>query len=187
MAIFYIEHENGPYLSPDGTRRFIKLSGKKAYDYLRTAEGKRTRFIRTNEQEDDGAEVFIEIPSSHIRQHRKDERHEQYVSDCIEDSGFTVMSFYAMEEGKTGHIGSGEELIADLNPSVEDEILHEIDLEILRRALKTLTDEELLIIHERYLIGKPKTENEIAQRLGVTQQAVSRRNLRILAKLKKFF
>lgn len=187
MATFYIEQENGPYLSHDGTRRFIRLSGKRAYDYLRTAEGKRKRFFRTNAQEDDGAEIFIEIPAAHIRQSRKEERHAQYVSDCIEDSGMETVSLYSMETEETGRVGSGEELIADPSVSVENEVLHEIDLEILRRALKTLTDEELMIIHERYLAREPKTESEIARFLGLSQQAVARRISRILRKLKKFF
>lgn len=186
MAIFYIEHENGPYLSQDGKRRFIRLSGKRAYGYLKTAEGKRKRFMQTDVNED-GGEVFVEVPPSHIPQHRRDERHEQYICDCVEDSGRTAISFYAMENGKTGHIGTGEDLVADPDINVEDEVLHEIDLEILRRALKTLADEELMIIHERYLAGKPKTEREIARILGVTQQAVDRRIARILRKLKKFF
>ena len=34
MKTFYFEDENGTYFSPKKTRRFKKLSGIEAYDYL---------------------------------------------------------------------------------------------------------------------------------------------------------
>ena len=35
MSIYYFENENGTFFSEDGKRRFIRLSGKEAYDYMR--------------------------------------------------------------------------------------------------------------------------------------------------------
>ena len=43
MSIYYIENENGTYLSEDGKRKFIKLEGEKAYEYL-SSETKDTYF-----------------------------------------------------------------------------------------------------------------------------------------------
>ena len=96
MAIYYIENENGNILSEDGSKHFMKLSGKQAYEYLKSEEGRQKRFMRTSSHEDGGEEEFVEVPSTHIRRHRRDERHEQYVSDCIEGSGLITISLYAM-------------------------------------------------------------------------------------------
>ena len=40
MSIYYIEDKNGTYLSPDKKKRFIKLTGKSAYDFLMLAPGR---------------------------------------------------------------------------------------------------------------------------------------------------
>lgn len=103
--------------------------------------------MRTSSHEDGGEEEFVEVPSTHIRRHRRDERHEQYVSDCIEGSGLITISLYAMEDDKNSDYASGEELIADSSSSVEEQALHDMDLEALHRALQTLNDDELRMIH----------------------------------------
>lgn len=96
MAIYYIENENGSFKSADGNRCFMKLSGRQAYEYLKTPEGQNKRFMRTSSHEDGCEEEFVEIPSTLMKQHRKDERHKQYVSDCMENSGLITISLYAI-------------------------------------------------------------------------------------------
>ena len=187
MAIYYIEHENGALLSSNGVRRFMRLSGKEAYAYLSTAEGRTKRFVRTSSGEDGGEEEFVEIPASCVSQHRKEERRVQYVSDCIENSGFVTISLYAMEVGEDSNLLSGEELIADGSRSVEEQATHENDLEILRDALKSLTAEERSIIEALYLNERRISEKELSSLLGVSQQMVSKRKQKILEKLKNFF
>lgn len=187
MAIYYIENKNGSFKSADGTKCFIRLSGRQAYEYLKSPEGQNKRFMRTSAHEDGGEEEFVEIPSLLMKQHRKDERHEQYVSDCMENSRLITISLYAMEDDADSDLSSGEELIADPSSDVEDQAIHEINLETLHRALRTLTDEEIYIIEALYLNEKRLSEQELSVLMGVSQQAISKRSLRILAKLKKFF
>ncbi|MBR3294486.1 MAG: sigma-70 family RNA polymerase sigma factor [Oscillospiraceae bacterium] len=187
MAIYYVENENGRFLSNDGSRRFMKLCGRQAYEYLKSAEGQTKRFMRTSSHEDGGEEEFVEVPPAFIRQHRKDERHEQYVSDCMENSGLITISLYAMEDDKDRNLYSGEELVADPSSDIEAQVLHEINLEILHRALKALTDEELYLIEALYLMEKRYSEQDLAILMGVSQQAISKKRLRVLAKLRSFF
>ncbi len=187
MAIYYIENENGSFKSADGTKCFMRLSGRQAYEYLKSPEGQKKRFMRTSSHENGGEEEFVEVPPTHVRQHRKGERHEQYVSDCMEDSGLITISLYAMEDDENSDLVSGEELIADVASAVEDQAIHEINLATLHRALRTLTDEEFYIIEALYLNEKRLSEQELSVLMGVSQQAISKRSLRILAKLKKFF
>ncbi len=41
---FYIEDENGCYLSEDGKKRWTKLTGRELYDFLQTKRGKNAFF-----------------------------------------------------------------------------------------------------------------------------------------------
>lgn len=187
MAIYYIEHENGSFLSSNGVRRFIRLSGKEAYAYLKTEEGRSKRFVRTSSCEDGGEEEFVEIPTSHVSQHRKGERRVQYVSDCIENSGFVTISLYAMEDDEGSDLSSGEDLISNPSSDVEAQVLHEISLEILRSALKALTDEERKLVHALYLSERRCSERKLAEIMGISQVAVHKRKNAVLEKLRNFF
>lgn len=80
-----------------------------------------------------------------------------------------------------------EDVVSDSLKSVEDDALHEIELEIMRRALKALTDEELRIIHALFLSKRKLTEEKLAKEMGVSHQAISKRKARILKKLQNFF
>ena len=46
MAIYYYEDQNGKYSSHTDARRFSRVSGKEAYAYLKSAEGKTRRFMK---------------------------------------------------------------------------------------------------------------------------------------------
>ena len=187
MAMYYIENENGTFLSEDGTRRFMKLSGKAAYDFLQTEEGRKKRFMKTSAHEDGGEEEYVEVTTGCMRKHRRDERREQYVSDCIEESGRITISLYAMEDDDTVDYASGEELIADPDLDVESEALRKIEIETLRKALKTLTEDETRLISALYYRIPAMTEDEYAKATGITQQAVSKKKRAVLEKIRKFF
>ena len=47
MSIYYFENENGTFFSEDGKRRFIRLSGKEAYDYMRENKSGDSYFVQT--------------------------------------------------------------------------------------------------------------------------------------------
>lgn len=187
MAIYYIESENGNILSANGERRFIRLAGKAAYDFLESEEGKGRRFMRTSSFEDGKDDEWVEVPLSCMQEHRKDERHEQYVSDCIEESGYTVISFYAAESDENSDVASGEELLGDPDCNVEEQALHSIDIEMLRVALKSLTAEEKWLIDRLYLSKSPITENQLSHELGVSQSTLNYQKRQVLNKLKNFF
>ena len=187
MAIYYIENENGTFLSGDGTRRFMKLSGKAAYAFLQTEEGRKKRFMKTSAHEDGGEEEYVEVTVGCMRKHRKEERREQYVSDCIEESGRITISLYAMEDNDTVDYASGEELIADPDLDVESEVIRKIEIETLRKALKTLTKEEFQLVQELYLSKHPLTVREMGEKLSVHFVTISKRRKAVLKKLKSFF
>lgn len=200
MKIFYFEDENGTYYSPNKTRRFKKLSGEEAYNFLRTEvnRGIRHRFLKfeielpvSDDEKTDPEQrsepiiekVFVEVRPEQVERLRKAERREQYVAQCEKDSGLETVSLYApLTEQEDLPL---EEMIAFPEMSVEDNVLHEIELEMLRRALKTLSDDELVIIHDLYLADETLTERALGGKLGLSQKAINLRKQSILKKLKK--
>ena len=150
MAIYYYEDQNGKYSSHTDARRFSRVSGKEAYAYLKSAEGKTRRFMKSNDYEDGGDDVFVEIPAEYIRDYRQGERREQYVNDIREDAGFTEISLYAMQgDGNPDDLLSGEELIADESVDVVAEVMHKMELETLRKALLSLSESEYRLMLEQ--------------------------------------
>ena len=191
MKIFFIEDENGDYYSTDGNRRFTKMTGDEARIFLKKERkaGRNRKFLLTETEERDVDElydeIYVEIPMDSVSIFRKPERRKQYVKDCEDNSEIETISYNApLRDQEDLAI---EDVVSDSLKSVEDDALHEIELEIMRRALKALTDEELRIIHALFLSKKKLTEEKLAKEMGVSHQAISKRKARILKKLKNFF
>ena len=68
---------------------------------------------------------------------------------------------------------------------VEDQVVQAVLRENLRKALETLTDEELFLIHALYYEGV--SVSELARRQGVSRKKIRRHRDRILGKLRKWF
>ena len=47
IKVFYIEDNNGQYVSADGSKRWTRLTGQALYDFLQTERGKKTYFVNT--------------------------------------------------------------------------------------------------------------------------------------------
>ena len=191
MKIFFIEDENGDYYSTDSNRRFTKMTGDEARIFLKKERkaGRNRKFLLTETEERDVDElydeIYVEIPMGSVSIFRKPERRKQYVKDCEENSKIETISYNApLRDQEDLTI---EDVVSDSLKNVEDDALHEIELEIMRRALKSLTDEELKIIHAIFLSRKKLTEEKLAQEMGVSHQAISKRKARILKKLKNYF
>lgn len=69
--------------------------------------------------------------------------------------------------------------------SVEDEVIHRMMHKQLHEALQLLDEDDRRLIVQLYFLEK--TEREIAALEGVYHNAVHKRKLRILGKLKKLF
>ena len=84
-----------------------------------------------------------------------------------------------------------ELLLSDILGTDEDVILRpmedDVDLAILRQAVKELPEREREIITLRFgLSGREeRTQKEVADRLGISQSYISRLEKKILKKLKK--
>lgn len=68
--------------------------------------------------------------------------------------------------------------------SVENTVLHKLEVDRLHTALATLTREERALIQA--LFFEERSESELATELGISQPAVYKRKVKILKKLKFF-
>lgn len=182
---YYIEDPHGTILSENGQRRFRKLEGTKAFEFLNTPEGKACRFMKVCDYEETDDEVFIEVSSENMKDFRKYERREQYVSDTIKSNEYVLVSMNAME--KEDGEEETEECIADEDINIELDFIHQCELETLRKALRTLSEEELALITALYLQEEPMTEREYAGEIGIPQKTLNDRKNRLLKKIKRFF
>ena len=183
--IYYFEDKNGTILSSDGTRRFRVLTGKQAYAHLNTDECKGKRFYKFFDE--NGDEINIELPQEHVKEYRKQERHEQYVSETQNESGVVIVSIDEIIDKKSGEAIRLEEVIADQDVDVVAEVMHEMDLETLRKAIQTLDPEEIELLNYLYLSKTPVSERTMSQKTGIPQKTINNRRKSILQKLKKFF
>ncbi len=176
---FFIIDENGTFPSTDNTKRYRCLSGEQLYLYLNSPEGKCKRFYIDYE-----TGVGVEIPDELVFSFREEDRHRQYLSDMKKKYDYKLIS---LSEPATNTGISGEEVIPDMSTSVPEEAERSILLQELRKAIHKLTAEELRIINYLYLSDNCCTQEQLAQLLGISQQAVSKRCKTILNKLKKHF
>ncbi|MBQ8214188.1 MAG: sigma-70 family RNA polymerase sigma factor [Clostridia bacterium] len=184
IKVFYIEDTNGQYVSADGSKRWTRLTGQALYDFLQTERGKKTYFFV--DTDDSGIAIGVEITDKEQQiAFETDKRRRRYVSDSQKESGYITVSFdyVETEDGAS----TGDEVIPNDDDSIEDDVLRQFDLETLRRALDTLTEDEYALICALFLQDNPLTTRDYAKQLGVQQTTVMRAKKRILEKLRNFF
>lgn len=82
-----------------------------------------------------------------------------------------------------GLSAAGEQFAPDI-PGVEEAVLQRFQVEALKAALQTLSEEERRIINA--LFYEELSERDAAGQLGITQPALHKRKVKILKKLKEF-
>ena len=86
MKIVYIEDENGEVFSEDKKRRFTRLVGTEAYEYLKSAEGKNKVFFKTGTEEESGDLVLVEAPDNQKASVRSFLNHEPELFTPVPDN-----------------------------------------------------------------------------------------------------
>lgn len=119
-------------------------------------------------------EVSKETYQKYKREHDHSKRLQKYENEVY------VFSLDAMAAEDI----NGYDVIADMSVNVEQEALHRIMLENLRKARETLSSDEQLLI--RLLYDEGQTMGEVGKKMGVSQQAISKKHTKIINKLKKF-
>ena len=121
-----------------------------------------------------------------------------YASRCIENEILMHIRKIAGQKSEvsldepinTDHDGN-ELLLSDVLGTDEDVILRpledDVDIKVLRQALRQLPDREREIVAMRFGLEGQKelTQKEVAQKLGISQSYISRLEKRIMLRLKK--
>jgi RNA polymerase sigma factor (sigma-70 family) len=124
-------------------------------------------------------DVVLETGKAETRKYRAEENHRYYIRSQSEN--WREISIYTVAD-ECGC--SGEEVVANETQDVEQEVIERIRAETVRKALSQLDAASYQLIHSLYLAPQQKTEREIAQDLGLSQNAVNKRKKKILKTLK---
>jgi len=121
-----------------------------------------------------------------------------YSSRCIENEILMYIrkisnqkTEVSLDEPINMDYDGNELLLADILGTEEDMILRpmedEVDLCILRQAVKELPDREREIVYMRFGLGgrKELTQKEVAVKMGISQSYISRLEKRIMLRLRK--
>ena len=121
-----------------------------------------------------------------------------YASRCIENE---ILMHIRKTSNQKGEIsldepinmdGEGNELVlSDILGTDENVVTgrleEDVDLQLLRKALRDLPQREREIVNMRFGLGgyQERTQKEVAQLMGISQSYISRLEKKIMAKLKK--
>ena len=180
-TIYYIFDDNGKIYSEDKTRRFTALEGMSLHNYMKTEASRKAYFLKTEDEK--GDIIAVQMPEEMIEEYEKERLHQLYLRGFEEEIQLISM------ETSTGEDESDtlESFIADESEDVFADICKQMNIENLRRALKTLKSNELLVIQTIYLGKKELSVREAASQLGIPFMTVQSSKQRALEKLKKFF
>ena len=123
---------------------------------------------------------FYEVSKETYQKFKKEYDHSKMLREYEEEDEIEVLSLDGyVTEDITGH-----EMLGDPEVNVEEEAVHNVMLEKLKAVMKELSEKEKSLIDQLYKLEM--TEREIAVKLGVSQNAVHKRKVKLLSKLKKF-
>jgi len=153
---------------PDETE-WIEMTGQEFYRFVNSPAGQGRYFI-------DMSNVVLEATKEEARVFRSEQDHSDYLKEQAE--GWSTLSLY------TGYEGNGEDAVKDESQDVEAEAIRSIEHRALRIALSYLDTDSFMLINALYLAEPCKTERELADELGLSQNAINKRKKKILNTLK---
>ena len=115
-----------------------------------------------------------------MRYFENDLKTERFV---LGEDGQVVQIIPSREDSLNRLMDENTQQFPDDEESVENTVLHRLEMDKLHTALSMLTPEEQDLIHA--LFFEEKTERQYAEELGVYRNAVHVRKNRVLKKLKK--
>lgn len=122
--------------------------------------------------------MLMEVTAETYKSYYKDKRRQKYIDERSLLNG--DVSYDALDTDET----LGAEVFADTKTNVEATVINKMTVAELRKAFLLLSPDERELITAIYI--QNLTEREYAKQKGVYHNAVHKRKLRILEKLKKF-
>ena len=161
---------------------WLEITGKEFYSMMKLPENKERRFVRLgNEVCKDDDVIYMEATEAQYLSWRKEKDERLYRQKV--NSSYKTISMDVEAAGVEDVLV--EETVADEQMNTEEQVINGLDAAQVRKALEDFTEEEVKILLAIY-VHKRKFVS-VAEELGVSRQAVSKRAERLLARLKKYF
>lgn len=132
----------------------------------------------------------VEITPEVLKVLKQSDRKMRYLEKDIKCGVFRIdpvtkkAAFAPSREDSLDRLLDEEQIeFASAEPTPEDSVVHNDEIDRLHKALKKLKPQEYALIYEVFY--EESTEEILANREGITQQGISWRLHRILAKIKK--
>lgn len=159
----------------------IELSGKDFYNLVTSLEGERRFFVHlTDDVGYECPEIYAEVSEEEYKDWKSEYDSHLYRKRINKD--YEEVSF---DEALLFLYSSDRLISSELTP--EEAAEKKEDIERLRRAYESLDTEDRELIYLLYLCREPLTEKQVASVLHISQQAVNKRKMRILRKMKSFW
>lgn len=121
--------------------------------------------------------MLLEVTENTYRDFYRDKRRQKYLREQSEKNGDISYDMLTTNEF------NGEDILIDGSKDIAAQVESKIMADKLKQAILTLPKEEQLLIYRHYYAEIPETE--LASIYGISQQAISKRLIKIRAKLKK--
>ena len=157
------------------TKVFIKENGEyieisyKEFCEKQNTEFKDKFFISLHD-------MLMEVDEAYYIEFYREQRREKYLRERAIEKGDVYYNSLDTEDF------CGEEILIDPDEDVAEQVMDKLMIEKLHSVLPLLSEDEYVLIHKHYFENIPETE--LAKFYGVSQQAISKRMLKIRAKLK---
>lgn len=166
---------------------WVEMTGKEFLEFKRKPENKHRKFIANVDEYKELPTIVMEATQERYDEWNREEQRKRRRKEEENKRGYKLVS---MDEEILG-IESGEitlhDVIPDENVDVEKNGIKNCMISRLKEAIKELSKDEAELITNLYLRENPLTEKAYADCLGVSQQAVNKKKLIVLEKIRKIF
>lgn len=182
MRKIYLVKKN-PEQPADGNN-WIVMNSFEFMNFVKTPEGQKRKacFGQLDACSVDDVIIIAECGAETAKQWRSEKDRHDYLASIEKQSGMTVFSYNT--QTATENEMSGEELLADNQCDVVEEVLRRFQKAHIQETLATLLPEERDLIESLIISDFPMTEREYAKKVGKTQSTIHCQKAAILKRLK---
>ena len=119
--------------------------------------------------------MLMEVGKETYNEYYREKRRQKYIVERARANGEILYDSLSTEEF------NGEDLLVDPQAGVDEQAEERIMKDKLRRVLSRLSSDERVLIEKLFFMGR--TERQLAEKYGISQAAIHKRKIRILAKL----
>ena len=158
------------------------ISGAEFCAMMRLPENKGRRFIPfADDEQEKNDTIYIEATKEQYSRWHKENN--AYLYRRRINRQFTAISMNcSVSDSENAPLS---ETIPDTSTDTEAEAIRQLQIQSVQEALRRLSQEDRWLIEELYM--KNKSTSDVAAQLGISKQAVSKRAIKLLKNIKKFF